>query len=365
MRRMKHFQKQVGLFLVCGLISLSTVWAMEPSHMEHSHSAGTWMFELKAMHMKMDGLRHGTNDVSLAKATSSKNMGNENQDHMNHKMTARETMNHMEGDDDDHGDGGLGYMMAPTDMTMDMLMLMPMYNFTSRLSGMVMVNYLRNEMNMENNQGGTMKMKSEGQGDTQASLSYKFADDHLAASLGVGIPTGSIDEKGTVMGRRNSQLPYAMQLGSGSYDVISAMTYLDGMYDWNWGSQFKLTYRTDENDNDYRLGHQAEAVAWIRRPLGRFSVFGELSYKKWGAIHGADPKIKKMMTMPDGMSMKSTPTADPTNSGGELALATLGASTFLGPVTLGLEITTPFMQDFNGVQMKQDLSGAVSVTAMF
>ncbi len=208
-------------------------------------------------------------------------------------------------------------------------------------------------------------MESDGQGDTQVSLSYKFADNHLVASLGLSISTGSIDEKGPVMGMPNSQLPYAMQLGSGTYDVISAMAYLDGMYEWSWGSQFKLTYRTDENGNNYRLGHQMEGLAWIRRPLGRFSVFGELSYNKWGAINGADPKIMKMMKMPSGMSMKSTPTADPANSGGELASATLGASTFLGPVTLGLEATMPFMQDFNGVQMKQNVSGAVSITAMF
>jgi len=363
MRKIKHFQKQVGLILAGGLISLNTTWAMEPSHLEHNHSANTWMFEFKAMRMNMDGLRSGTSDISLAKATAgglAHDMENEGSGHMNHnKITSRESMNHMEENEGDHG--GLGYMMAPTDMTMDMLMFMPEYYFTSQLIAMVMLNYFRNEMNMENNQGGTMKMESDGLGDTQMSLNYKFADDHLAASLGLSIPTGSIDEKGTVMGVLDIQLPYAMQLGSGTYDVISAMTYLDGMYEWNWGGQFNFTYRTGENDNDYTLGNRAEALAWIRRPLGRFSIFGELSYKKWGAIAGADPDIMKMMAN----GMKSTPTADPANSGGEFASATLGASSFLGPVTLGLEVSKPFLQDFNGVQMKQDLSVAMSVTAMF
>ena len=37
------------------------------------------------------------------------------------------------------------YMMAPTEMTMDMVMGMAMYGFTERLTGMLMVNYLSNE----------------------------------------------------------------------------------------------------------------------------------------------------------------------------------------------------------------------------
>ena len=69
----------------------------------HAHPAGMWMVNYKFMHMAMDGLRDGTRNVPVDKVSPV-------------------------------GSKPYGYMMTPTNMTMDMQMLMVMYGLTDRLT---------------------------------------------------------------------------------------------------------------------------------------------------------------------------------------------------------------------------------------
>ena len=84
----------------------------------HNHPAGMWMFNLKTMHMSMEGLRDGTTDVS--KNDVGNNRG-------------------LKYDD---------YMMIPTSMRMDMQMLMAMYGINDRVTVMGMANYVETKMDM-------------------------------------------------------------------------------------------------------------------------------------------------------------------------------------------------------------------------
>jgi len=325
-------------------VSASAVMAAEPSHLEHPHSAGTFMFEYKYMRMSMDGLRDGTDDVSSAEA--------------------RDMM------------GDYGHMMVPTDMTMNMHMFMPMYNITKDLSVMLMANYISNEMEMEGMMGD-MDMESSGIGDTEVSMSYKFADDSMAFSFGLSIPTGSIDEddtmdmlmaNGMVMKDMPMNLPYAMQLGSGTYDVEPSLTYLGAYYDLRYGAQVSYKYRIDENDNGYTLGDEATAMAWIRKPVAGVNLSAELEVVRWGDIEGEDPDVMKTMFMDMNgmiMPMKASPTNFTSNYGGKRAELTVGAAMPVGMATVGLEVGYPVYQDLNGLQMKRAMSFALSAAAMF
>ncbi len=316
--------------------------AADPSHLEHPHSAGTFMFEAMFMRMNMKGLRAGTNDVSIADATS---------------IT----------------DGG--YMLVPTKMTMDMLMLMPMYNFSKETSVMLMLNYLNNKMPMDGLCQSTMS--TSGWADTQVSLSHKFTDEQFAVSMELNIPTGSINGKtkmqmlmGAECMTHTMHAPYGMQLGSGTYDLAPSITYLGAYFDWRYGAQISYKYRIGENDNNYSLGDEANATMWLRKPAFGATFSGELNFIRRGTINGEDEKMNTASVTRSGdgglpVSMLPSPTNFASNSGGTLAELSLSVSLPVSFAYFTGEVAIPLYQDLNGIQMKRRTGMSLSIGAMF
>jgi len=72
-----------------------------------THPVGMWMVNYKFMHLNMNGLQDGTKNVSASQVTPV-------------------------------GSKPYGFMMVPTGMTMDMLMLMVIYGITDRFTLMAM-----------------------------------------------------------------------------------------------------------------------------------------------------------------------------------------------------------------------------------
>ena len=105
------------------------------------------------------------------------------------------------------------YLAYTPAMQMDMHMVMGMVGITDRLTAMVMLNYLSSSMDMHMLAGhshtmngmtmsssSTMKMNTQGLGDTKLQLLYgilKNEHTQLVLNLGASIPTGSIQQKGT------------------------------------------------------------------------------------------------------------------------------------------------------------------------
>lgn len=297
------------------------------AHVHHQHASGGWMFEYKLMRMTMDGLLDGTDSVSTAEA-----------------------VNMM---------GPYAYMMAPTKMSMNMHMVMAMYGMNENLSLMLMANYLNKDMDMQARDGTQSNMKSSGIGDSQIGIMYAV-NKQLTASLNLGIPTGSIDEKSDMVMSATAtmfdvQQPYSMQLGSGTYDLIPSITYQQNDGHWNWGGQATLTLRTGENDNDYTLGNRREMTAWLKRRLNMSTILsGRLAWSSWGNVDGVDPGIQQTMMM-GMMTMNTSPTAAPDLQGGKRTDLLLGVShMFDSGHMLGLEAGVPVSQNLDGPQMKTD-----------
>lgn len=321
-------------------LALGALWAghstaMEPRHLEHPHTRGTWAFDYLYMHMSMKGLRAGTDDVSAADATAS-------------AMS-----------------GGLGYMMAPTEMTMDMHMFMPMYNFTREWAVMGMVQYVSKDMTMVDGNGDTSTMRTAGLGDTHLSLTYEFLPEQAAVGVDLSIPTGAIDEQVTMM-NMPQRAPYAMQLGSGTYDLSSIATYMGAYYHLRYGLQLRYTHRLGENDAGYTLGDEARARAWVHHPVGRANLWLRGDYLRWGDIKGSDTAIRTQTTM-NNMSMKTSPTAFTRNYGGKRMDLTVAVDMAVwGPLTVGAELTRPLYQDLNGdAQMKRNFTTRAFIQAIF
>ncbi len=288
----------------------------------HVHPAGMWMVNFKFMHTDMSGLRDGTTNVSVDQVIP------------------------MNGTP-------YGYMMAPTSMTMDMYMLMGMYGITDRLTVMLMGTYQVNEMNMVMNMGmgnvSQSPMRTSGFGDTELRGIYKI-NKYLVGSLGLSLPTGSINQEFETMGMQ-FRAPYDMQLGSGTWDLKPSLTYsaLSDDAKWNWGAQATYTYHIGENENDYSLGNNLNVTGWLQRAFGRATTWLRLAYNATGRINGQDPEIQKLL---DPMMGAPTPDADPRNYGGQRLNGFIGVSYMKGPFSIGVEGGIPFYQDLNGLQLK-------------
>ncbi|MGD8885406.1 MAG: transporter [Gammaproteobacteria bacterium] len=304
--------------------------AQASEHMHHSHGAGQWMFEYRYMSMNMEDLLDGSDRVS-SEDVSGIVMPN------NGCMMSK--------------DPTRPYCMAPTEMTMNMHMLMAMYGFSDKLSGMVMFNYLDNEMDMVMHMrmmaGGpvvnsmTTDMETSGIGDTQIGAMYTI-DNAWTAALSLSIPTGEIDEKVTMMGME-MQAPYGMQLGTGTYDLIPAITYKASAGQWTYGGQAEYRLHLSENDNDYTWGDKLEVSAYGKYAItSGVQLGGRLEYLDQDKIDGQDPDIMPIM---------STAT-DPDNYGGTRLDLGLDVTAQVGAHTFGAGYAKPIQQDVNGIQLE-------------
>jgi len=311
---------------------------------DHRHSQGEWMLSYRYMTMQMDGVRIGTDSVSpdtVATTVPNRFAGTPMQ-----PPTLR---------------------VVPDDMGMDMHMVGAMYGLNDRITLMAMANFLTSEMDhttymggMGTTQLGTFTTQSEGIGDTSIAAIIGLDDGtdrthQVNLSVGLSLPTGSTTETDqilTPMGMTPTpRLPYAMQLGSGTYDAKVALTASERTGKWGYGGQVATVIRLGDNDQGYSLGNVFEATAWLAyEPQPWLSLSGRLKAKSVGQIDGIDPAI-----------VAPVQTADPDNYGGETLEALFGVNLLgtKGPLTghrLAAEIGLPLHRDLNGPQLETDLT---------
>lgn len=180
---------------------------------------------------------------------------------------------------------------APTDMTMQMHMVMAMYSPTDKLTLAAMIPFVRKEMNNVNADGSTFVERTDGIGDVELRSTYSVlhTPDHrhqLLLNAGIGLPTGSVDA--TMDG---FQLEYCMQVGSGTVSLLPGLTYLGEAMPWGWGADFNPVVRVGRNNRGWRLGNRYEARVWGARQVTSYlSLWAGISGVYWGNVHGSDPR---------------------------------------------------------------------------
>lgn len=299
---------------------------------DHWHKAGEWMFSYRYMHMAMEGNRDGSNRVSTA-------------------------------------DVHTRYRVAPLKMDMGMHMLGAMYAPSDKLTLMVMVPYLENKMDHQTVMGGFFTTESKGVGDVKLAAMlplYDYQGGKLHTTLGLSVPTGSIDERDqTPMG--NTQLPYPMQLGSGTFDLRPSITWSKLNQGWSWGLQTTATIRTGgENANGYRLGNALDAQTWIAwNPSPAWSLSSRLQWQGWQDIEGQDPAYN-MGLMVDGNGRQLVPTIDPELRAGRRTDLHVGVNWMSdGGHRLALEYGVPVQQHLDGPQLEIDSVATVGYQYAF
>jgi hypothetical protein len=304
---------------------------------DHRHKKGGVMLSYRFMHMDMGGNRIGTSNVSpttIATTVPNRFFGNPGQ-----PPTLR---------------------VVPTSMTMDMHMFGAMYAPSDTVTMMVMLPYIEKSMRHLTFAGGMgtavlggFTTKSSGVGDMKISALIGISESarhKLHLNMGVSLPTGSTTKTGRILtpmgGTPTVRLPYAMQLGSGTYDLLPGITYLGNSGNIKWGAQARGVIRLGQN-HGYSLGDEAALTTWISYlPSPWISVSGRIEAKTAGKIDGQDPLISGPVQ-----------TADPDNYGGQTVTLYAGVNMVAQRGALrghrfAIEAGLPVYRDLNGPQLE-------------
>lgn len=202
-------------------------------------------------------------------------------------------------------------------------------------------------------------IETKGIGDISLNMAYQLPiklDGIWTFVAAVSLPTGSITKVGDTP--RNGagtleQLPYTMQIGSGTYDFPVSLNYSNAYEQLSFGGQLNARIRTGKNDQDYRLGNSYGLSSWVRwktKSIIHPSV--SIAYRHSGQIKGMD----SMLTVPGAFIFPANITeprnygADKVDVGFSLRVCPKGCNRYID-----LNISKAVYQRLNGIQIKENV----------
>jgi len=275
--------------------------------------AGKWMVGYQYMFEKLDGLLDGARGISQADV-----------------LTRFET--------------------TPTDMTMHMQMGMLMYAPTDAFSVMAMLPHMKMSMGELHRDGTRSTERSSGIGDLELRGLYslyqaKNLRHRILANVGVGVPTGSVNQ----VDGEGIRTEYSMQTGSGTFSLLPGVAYLGQALPWSWGTAVNAIMRLGRNEHAYRLGNRYEASMWVARQLTHLvSLSTGANGEFWNKIHGSDSLLDPA----------DEPTKDSNRQGGKrlstsVQITLHPASGLFKDQQFFVQGETPLVQSLDGPQLKE------------
>lgn len=258
------------------------------------------------------------------------------------------------------------YMMVPTSMDMTMTNASIGYSLGDDFFAGMMVMYMTKDMPMLTRDAKRSSMKSQGFGDTMVMTKYRlWADDPMIPThqystlIGMSIPTGKISIEDDSV-----NLPYSMQMGSGTADPILGLLYQRSSTPWWWGINVIDTLRLYDNSRGYHLGDELRYDAYAMFQL-TYDLVAEvqLNGRHNGHIRGQRDDIKQGVghVMNDPTKPFMSPLFDGDNSGGDTLRVTAGLQWQPFPLhILNLQVSRPIFQDLDGPQMEEGLAVMLS-----
>jgi len=248
----------------------------------------------------------------------------------------------------DFADALAAYDTVPTEQVINRHLFGVMYAPRDRFTFALSLPYIENEVEVSDGVSNH-QWRTRGIGDAQLLFLIPFVQkgqEKTHVRVGMSFPTGSIfetDEDGT-------RLPYAMQLGSGTWDVQWAITYTGAHKRLSWGSQFEGLYRIGTNEIGYRLGTDYLASIWMTGSLIEWvSISGRFVWNRLGNIHGVDPTLDKTLN-PLNDNMKRGGTRLKIGPGMNILLPIFGGQ------RLAMEVVIPLYEDLDGPQLSQKVT---------
>jgi len=283
---------------------------------DHVHKKGEWMLSYRYAFMRMSGSRDG-----------------------HHRIDNQQVLNQ--------------YMVVPTEMQAQMHILGFMYAPSDRMALTAMFPFVEKDMNHRNRAGRTFKTHAEGPGDLKISALipvWEQGGHRIHIMGGVSIPTGEINKEDDLPTGNGQRLPYPMQLGSGTWDLLPGITYAGQSDHWSWGAQSNFVLRPGRNEVGYALGNEYEMTFWGARHWNDWlSQSLGMRYRIWENISGRDP----------GLNSGMVPTADPNQRGGKRIDLLFGINFYIPKGWFkghraSIDFGIPIMQSLDGPQLETD-----------
>jgi len=183
----------------------------------------------------------------------------------------------------------------------------------------------------------------------------------LTATFGATLPTGKLSKRGTTSVASRGVLPFAMQGGSGTWDIIAGGTFLAQNDVASIGAQINSVTRFMTNGKGYRLGDQIDFSIWGAYNISDWaSVSLRGLYEQWGEVTGSDVRT-------DGLA---DPGANQFAQGGERVVIPFGLNIFLreGKAAghrISIEFYYPVHEDLNGPQLSANSALVASWQTVF
>ncbi len=280
---------------------------------DHVHHKGSWMFSYMYMGMMMDEILEGSSKVNHSSLMES-------------------------------------YDMIPEQMFMQMHMIGVMYSVSDKITLMTMIPFLQKSMDHSMMGHHHANMMSSGLGDVRLTLLTPViqGNNHrLILNAGLSVPTGSTNMSSVNMAGDEYKMGYGMQTGSGTPDIMTALTYAGSSGRIGYGAQLSGIIRLGENQSGYRQGDMIENSVWIGTNVMKKTSMTIRLLTTWqDKMHGHD----------EMMPMGAMPTSDPECYGGLKSRVMTGLAYNLMnllPVrgSIGAELGVPVYQYLNGPQM--------------
>jgi hypothetical protein len=248
---------------------------------------------------------------------------------------------------------------APTKMRSEMHMLMLMYGLTDRISIMAMTDHEKMNMQMqlpaESHHGyaSSHVMNSEGFGDTKLFFLYNFLNSSVQQFIlnaGISLPTGNTFISGAKDDHlyANTHLPYCMQTGSGTFDLLPGLTYLYQKDGFSFSAQGQGIIRGIKNSDGYKKGDAIDLNLWTAYKVGGFFAASvSVEYNNVGKMTGTDK----------GLSLTNDPYSSTRNYGGSFVKIYPGFNfqfkkNCRNNVRAGAEYGIPLYSNVNGTQLQ-------------
>lgn len=238
------------------------------------------------------------------------------------------------------------FMTAPVSLQTRTHLIGSMYALSDSLTFLLLLPYTLTEMTSRNTLGNDFTQKSQGWEDMRlvAIIPTEMSPENSHLHFGLSFPTGSTDKTDN-----GTPLPYALQTGSGTYDLLAGFTARSVGDRFSWGSQFSTIIRTGFNNNGYRLGNQYDATLWGSYAWSEMlSNALRVTFLIRDDMEGEDSRLNPPAT-----------SAATTNTGGQRIDLSTGMALFfpdgiLGGHRIAVEAGAPIYQYLTGTQLETD-----------
>ncbi|GAA4442151.1 transporter [Bremerella cremea] len=286
---------------------------------DHVHHQGEYMIEYKFRKVFMDGNRFGTQRVSDVEALD---------------VT------------------GIPFMATPTRMDMNMHMIHFMYGATDNVTLYIMPMWMEMTMDHLRRNGTTFSTYNSGMGDLPFGALILLHDTDttdLIFNFGMSAPTGNIHGTTTSASPvgAETQMPYPMQLGSGSFAFRPGITFKKYWEMASMGTQLQTNLPIGENYRDYKVGNEYKLNWWYAQRVTEPLAFTFRTEALWRENYSGDgdPQLNPNMISTARTDMR----------GGFWFNLGFGAIyQFCDGSRLNCEMVLPISQDLDGVQLETD-----------